>query len=199
MAKFRVTRLGVSSVLSLAALFAGQVSVHAEPVNRKIDWHHVLAAPTRDRLKTAYAEVKACTDYDACMHPSKPATEDADKFATLVSKKNVSAVRLAFASYALLSENDEAYDDVLTRYGPFIRAYPRKYLRMARDEGMPDAAVAAAAAATPDEMNDDYAKQLRELTARRAALSKVEDADLVAVRDLCLASVDRMISALTPA
>ncbi len=107
-------------------------------------------------------------------------------------------MRLAFASFALLSENDEAYDDVLPSYGPFIRAYPRKFLRMAHDEGAPDDAVAAAAAATPDEMNDDYARQLRELTMRSAALAKVKDADLIAVRDLCLVNVDRMISALTP-
>ena len=195
MTKFRVTRLVVSTIVSLAALLAGQVSAYAEPIN----WHRVMAAPTRDRLNTAYAEVKACTDYDTCMHPSKPTTEDADKLAALISRKNVSAVRLAFAAHALLSENDEAYDDVLTSYGPFIRAFPRKYLRMAHDEGMPDEAVAAAAAATPDDMNDDYAKQLRELTARRTALGKVQDADLAAVRDLCLANVDRIISALTPA
>lgn len=198
MVKFGALFLMVGMIVPPAPVFAGPALVHADPVRLKTDWHRFVAAPTRDRLKAVYAEVKACTDYDTCLHPAKPTTEEADKLAALVAKKNVSAVRLAFASFALLSENDEAYDDVLPSYGPFIRAAPRKYLRMARDEGMPDAAIAAAAAATPDDMNDDYAKQLRELTARRAALSKVDDADLVAVRDLCLASVDRMISALTP-
>ena len=190
--------LGASTILSLAALLAGPVLAHAEPASQKIEWHRFLKAPTQAGFQAVYTEVKACTDYNACLHPSKPTTEDADKLGALISKKKVFAVRLAFASYSLLSENDEAYDDVLTMYGPFIRAFPRKYLSMARDEGMPDEAIAAAAAATPDQMNDDYDKQLRELTARRAALSKVQDADLVALRDLCLVNVDRMISALTP-
>ncbi len=197
MLKFRVLFLVAGMTLSSAPLFAAPVLVHAEPARLKVDWHHFLSAPTHDRLKAAYAKVKACTDYDACMHPSKPTTEEADKLAALVARKNISAVRLAFASYALLSENDEGYDDVLPSYGPFIRAFPRKFLRMARDEGMPDEAIVAAAAATPDDMNDDYARQLRELTKRRAALAKVDDADLVALRDLCLVNVDRMISALT--
>lgn len=196
--RLRSGALVSGAILSLAALFAGPVLAHAEPAPLKIEWHRFMEAPTKARFKTAYTEVKACTDYDSCLHPSKPTTEDADKLATLVSKKKLFAVRLALASFSLLSENDEAYDDVLPSYGPFIRAFPDKYLRMARDEGMPDDAVAAAAAATPDEMNDDYAKQLRELTARRTALGKVKDADLVALRDLSLVKVDRMISALTP-
>ncbi len=201
--RLRSRTLGAGKILSLAAVFAGAVLApalaHAEPASQTIEWHRFLNAPTHAGFETVYTEVKACTDYTTCQHPSKPTTEDADKLAALISKKKVFAVRLAFASFSLLSENDEGYDDVLPMYGPFIRAFPRKYLSLARDEGMPDEAVAAAAAATPDQMNDDYAKQLRELTARRAALSKVEDADLAAVRDLCLVSVDRMIYALTPA
>lgn len=180
------------------SLCLAATQAQALPTQLNLDWRAFLATPTPERFETVYADVKACTDHDACVHPSRPTIQDADQLTVLMSQNNILAVRLAIASYALLSDNSTAYDDVLPNYGPFIRAYPRQYLRMTHDEGMPDDAVAAAAAATPDHMNDDYAKQLRELTARRAALRKVKDADLVAARDLCVASIDHMISALTP-
>ena len=180
----------------LGALVA--TAAQAEPTQLNLDWRAFLGSPTQETFQTVYGDVKACTDYDACIHPSRPTIQDADKLTTLMSQANPLAVRLAIASYALLADNSTAYDDVLPNYGPFIRAYPRQYLRLAHDEGMPNDAVAAAAAATPDHMNDDYKKQLRELTLRRAALRKVKDADLAAARDLCLAGIDHMISALTP-
>ncbi len=186
--------------IAAACLFLGLMAAQAQaqPTQLNLDWRTFLATPTPEHFETVYADVKACTDHDACIHPSRPTIQDADRLTMLMSQNNVLAVRLAIASYALLSDNSTAYDDVLPNYGPFIRAFPRQYLRLAHDEGMPNDAVAAAAAATPDHMNDDYTKQLRELTARRAALRKVKDADLVAARNLCLASVDHMIAALTP-
>lgn len=174
------------------------LQAQAQPTQLNLDWRAFLAAPAQDTFDTVYGEVKACTDHDDCIHPSRPTIQDADKLTVLMSQNNELAVRLAIASYALLAENSTAYDDVLPNYGPFIRAFPRKYLRLTHDEGMPDDAVAAAAAATPDHMNDDYTRQLKELTARRAALRGVKDKDLVATRDLCLARLDHMIAALTP-
>jgi len=180
------------------ALWAIAVSAQADPTQLNLDWRAFLASPTQDAFDKVYGDVKACTDHDGCIHPSRPTIQDADRLTVLMSQNNELAVRLAIAAYALLAENSTAYDDVLPNYGPFMRAFPRKYLRLAHDEGMPDDAVAAAAAATPDHMNDDYTKQLKELKARRAALRGVKDKDLVAVRDLCLARLDHMISALTP-
>ena len=186
--------------IAAACLAMGLVaaSAQAQPTQLNLDWRAFLATPTPEHFETVYGDVKACTDHDACIHPSRPTIQDADQLTVLMSQNNVLAVRLAIASYALLSENSTAYDDVLPNYGPYIRAFPRQYLRTAHDEGMPNDAVAAAAAATPDHMNDDYAKQLRELTARRTALRKVKDADLAVARDLCLANIEHMISALTP-
>ncbi len=189
-------KIAIAAACFTLGLLAAQAQ--AQPTQLNLDWRAFLATPTPEHFETVYGEVKACTDHDACIHPSRPTIQDADQLTVLMSQNNILAVRLAVASYALLSENSTAYDDVLPNYGPFIRAFPRQYLRMAHDEGMPDDAVAAAAGATPDHMNDDFAKQLRELTARRAALRKVKDADLAATRDLCLASIDHMISALTP-
>lgn len=170
----------------------------AEPTQLNLDWRVFLKAPAQETFDKVYADVKACTDHDACIHPSRPTIQDADQLTMLMAQNNAMAVRLALASYALLSDNSTAYDDVLPSYGPFIRASPHQFLKLAHDEGMPDDAVAAAAAATPDHMNDDYSKQLRELTARRAALHAVKDKDLVAARDLCLNSIDHTIAALTP-
>lgn len=189
-------KTAIAAACLMALGFAAQAQ--AQPTQLNLDWRAFLAAPAKDTFDTVYSDVKACTDHDACIHPSRPTIQDADKLTVLMSQKNGLAVRLAIASYALLSENSTAYDDVLPNYGPFMRAYPRQFLRLAHDEGMPDDAVAAAAAATPDHMNDDYTKQLRELTARRAALRGVKDKDLVAARDLCIAGLDHMISALTP-
>ena len=173
-------------------------SAQAEPTQLNLDWREFLNSPTQAAFDKVYGEVKACTDHDACLHPSRPTIQDADRLTTLMAQNNAMAVRLALASYALLSDNSTAYDDVLPSYGPFIRAFPRQYLRLAHDEGMPDQAVADAAAATPDHMNDDYTKQLKELTARRAALRTVKDPELAAARDLCLAGISHMIDALTP-
>ncbi len=181
----------------LAAVLSASAA-HAAPTPLNLDWRVFLAGPTQESFDKVYADVKACTDHDACIHPSRPTIQDADRLTMLMAQNNVLAVRLALASYALLAENSTAYDDVLPSYGPYIRAFPRQFLRLAHDEGMPDEAVAAAAAATPDHMNDDYVRQLKELTARRAALRTVKDKDLVAARDLCLAGLDHMISALTP-
>jgi hypothetical protein len=189
-------KIAIAAACFTLGLLAAQAD--AQPTQLNLDWRAFLATPTPEHFETVYGEVKACTDHDACIHPSRPTIQDADQLTVLMSQNNILAVRLAVASYALLSENSTAYDDVLPNYGPFIRAFPRQYLRMAHEEGMPDDAVAAAAGATPDHMNDDFAKQLRELTARRAALRKVKDADLAATRDLCVASIDHMISALTP-
>ncbi len=186
----------IAAIGLAAALFVSPVG--AETVRLNEDWRAFLDSPTQGHFDTVYAEVKACTDHDACIHPSRPTVQDADRLTVLMGQNNTLAVRLAIASYALLSENSTAYDDVLPGYGPFIRAYPRRFLKFTRDEGMPDDAVAAAAAATLDQMNDDYTKQLKELTARRAALRTVKDKDLIALRDLCLARVEHMISALTP-
>jgi hypothetical protein len=190
----------MKSAIAAASLVAALIaaSAHAAPTQLNRDWRAFLGAPGEETFDKVYGDVKACTDHDTCIHPSRPTIQDADDLTTLMSQNNVLAVRLAIASYALLSENSTAYDDVLPEYGPFIRAFPRQYLRLTHDEGMPDDAVAAAAAATPDHMNDDYNKQVRELTLRRAALRRVKDADLVAARDLCLASLDHMIAALTP-
>ncbi len=187
----------VIAAVSLAAvLVAG--SAHADPTPLNLDWRAFLDAPAQDTFDKVYNDVKACTDHDACIHPSRPTIQDADRLTVLMAQNNEMAVRLAVAAYALLSENSTAYDDVQPSYGPFIRAFPEKFLKLAHDEGMPDDAVAAAAAATPDHMNDDYNKQLRELNLRRAALRRVKTADLVPARDLCLASIDHMITALTP-
>jgi hypothetical protein len=190
----------MKSAIAAACLAAVLVAsgAHADPTPLNLDWRTFLDAPNQDTFDKVYSDVKGCTDHDACIHPSRPTIQDADRLTVLMAQNNVLAVRLAIASYALLSENSTAYDDVQPSYGPFIRAFPRRYLRLAHDEGMPDAAVAAAAAATPDLMNDDFAKQLKELTARRAALRRVKDADLVAARDLCLTSIDHMVAALTP-
>ena len=181
----------------LAALLTASAA-HAEPTQLNLDWRAFLDTPAQDTFDKVYSDVKACTDHDACIHPSRPTIQDADRLTVLMSQNNLLAVRLALASYALLSDNSTAYDDVLPNYGPFIRAYPRQFLRLARDEGMPDAAVADAAGATPDHMNDDYNKQLKELNGRRAALRTVKDKDLVAARDLSLANLGHMIDALTP-
>jgi len=170
----------------------------AEPTQLNLDWRTFLDSPTQENFDKVYGDVKACTDHDACIHPSRPTIQDADRLTLLMAQNNGMAVRLAVAAYALLSDNSTAYDDVLPSYGPFIRAFPRRFLRLARDEGMPDGAVADAAAATPDHMNDDYTRQLKELKARRAALGTVKDADLIAARDLCIARVNHMIDALTP-
>lgn len=190
----------MKSAIAAACLATGLwvSSAHAEPTQLNLDWRGFLNSPTPETFDKVYGDVKACTDHDACVHPSRPTIQDADRLTVLMARNNVMAVRLALASYALLSDNSTAYDDVLPSYGPFIRAFPRQYLRMAHDEGMPDSAVADAAAATPDHMNDDYARQLKELTARRAALRTVKDPELAAARDLCLASIGHMIDALTP-
>ncbi len=187
----------VIAAIGLVAILAA-ASAHADPTPLNIDWRAFLDAPAQDTFDKVYSDVKACTDHDACIHPSRPTIQDADRLTMLMAQNNAMAVRLAVASYALLSENSTAFDDVQPSYGPFIRAYPEKFLRLAHDEGMPNDAVAAAAAATPDHMNDDYNKQLKELTLRRAALRRVKDPELVAARDLCLASIDHMITALTP-
>ena len=189
-------KFAIAAACCAAAVFASPL--HAQPTQLNLDWRTFLGAPTQETFDKVYADVKACTDHDACVHPSRPTIQDADQLTVLMSQNNLMAVRLAIASYALLSENSTAYDDVLPNYGPFIRAFPRQFLRLAHDEGMPDDAVAAAAAATPDHMNDDYNKQLKELSGRRAALRKVKDPDLVAARDLSLAGIDHMIGALTP-
>jgi hypothetical protein len=190
----------MKSAIAAACLAAALLAlpVRAEPTQLNLDWRAFLDSPTQENFDKVYGDVKACTDHDACIHPSRPTIQDADRLTLLMARNNVMAVRLAIASYALLSDNSTAYDDVLPGYGPFIRAFPRRFLRLAHDEGMPDAAVADAAAATPDHMNDDYTKQLKELKARRAALRTVKDADLTAARDLCLTKVDHMIDALTP-
>ena len=190
----------MKSAIAAACLAAVLVasSAHADPTPLNLDWRTFLDAPDQDTFDKVYSDVKGCTDHDACIHPSRPTIQDADRLTVLMAQNNVLAVRLAIAAYALLAENSTAYDDVQPSYGPFIRAFPRQYLRLAHDEGMPDAAVAAAAAATPDHMNDDFARQLKELSARRAALRRVKDTDLVAARDLCLASIDHMIAALPP-
>ena len=189
-------KFAIAAACCAAAVFASPL--HAQPTQLNLDWRTFLGAPTQETFDKVYADVKACTDHDACVHPSRPTIQDADQLTVLMSQNNLMAVRLAIASYALLSENSTAYDDVLPNYGPFIRAFPRQFLRLAHDEGMPDDAVAAAAAATPDHMNDDYNKQVKELTGRRAALRKVKDPDLVVARDLSLAGIDHMIAALTP-
>ena len=193
--KSAIAAAGLVAVLVATLTVSG---AHADPTPLNLDWRTFLDAPDQDTFDKVYSDVKGCTDHDACIHPSRPTIQDADRLTMLMAQNNVLAVRLAIAAYALLAENSTAYDDVQPSYGPFIRAFPRQYLRLAHDEGMPDAAVAAAAAATPDHMNDDFARQLKELSARRAALRRVKDADLVAARDLCLSSIDHMIAALTP-
>jgi len=185
-----------AALIAAAALCAAPA--HAEPTQLNLDWRLFLNTPNQENFDKVYADVKACTDHDACIHPSRPTLQDADRLTVLMAQNNLMAVKLAMASYALFAENSQTLDDVQPSYGPFIRAYPRQFLRLAHDEGMPDDAVAAAAAATPDHMNDDYTKQLKELTARRAALRTVKDKDLVAVRDLTVTSLNHMIAALTP-
>lgn len=190
----------MKSAIAAACLAAALLGfpAHAEPTQLNLDWRVFLNTPTQETFDKVYADVKGCTDHDTCIHPSRPTIQDADRLTMLMARNNVMAVRLAMASYALLSDNSTAYDDVLPGYGPFIRAFPRRFLRLAHDEGMPDSAVADAAAATPDHMNDDYAKQLKELKARRAALRTVKDPDLAAARDLSIAGINHMIDALTP-
>jgi len=185
------------AALGVAPVLVGTPAC-AAPTQLNLDWRVFLKGPTQETFDTVYTEVKACTDHDACIHPSRPTIQDADQLTVLMAQNNVMAVRLAVAAYALLSDNSTAYDDVLPSYGPFIRAFPHQFLKLVHDEGMPDDAAAAAAAATPDHMNDDYTRQLKELTARRAALRGVKDKDLVVTRDLCVASIDHMIAALTP-
>jgi len=186
----------IAAALIAAVIFA--TAAYAQPTQLNLDWRAFLNNPDQASFDTVYADVKGCTDHDACIHPSRPTLQDADRLTVLMAQNNAMAVKLAVASYALFAENSQTLDDVLPSFGPFMRAYPRQFLRLAHDEGMPDDAVATAAAATPDHMNDDFTRQLKELTSRRAALRTVKDKDLVATRDLALASLDHMIAALTP-
>ncbi|MGZ3297480.1 MAG: hypothetical protein ACXU8O_00575 [Asticcacaulis sp.] len=180
----------------LGSLFASSALAQATQIN--LDWRAFLANPSRQTFDTVYAEVKACTDHDACIHPSRPTLQDADATAAMNLAGNALSVRLSLAAQALLADNSAAYDDMVPSFGYYMRIEPRRFLRMAKDEGVSDDAVASFAEATPDKIDDDFTKQAHFLRLRRAALMTVKDKDLIAVRDLCIAHIDRAIAAITP-
>lgn len=182
------------TVLALAV--PGQVL--AQPTQINLDWRAFLANPTQQTFDTVYAEVKACTDHDACIHPSRPTLQDADATAAMNLAGNPLSIRLSLAAQPLLADNSAAYDDVVPSFGYFMRVQPRSFLRMAKEEGISDDTVASFAEATPGQIDDDFAAQAKFLRLRRAALLNVKDKDLIAVRDLCVAHVDKVLSAITP-
>ncbi|MGZ3298799.1 MAG: hypothetical protein ACXU8O_07270, partial [Asticcacaulis sp.] len=55
--------------LGLGTVFATSALAQATQIN--LDWRAFLANPSRQTFDTVYAEVKACTDHDACIHPSR--------------------------------------------------------------------------------------------------------------------------------
>ncbi len=172
--------------LAMPAL-AGPVT---KPVPLTEQWRQFVATPDKPHFDNLYAGVRAC--HKVCLRQNTPLSDDTIAgLARLIAQRNRLALRLSFAANPLIKPDTTA---LAQSYGAIIRVDPTAFLRVAYDEKAPQAVIVGDAAALPDSFADDNSSQVHELSARRAALARVGDSDLIPLRDVCLARLDADIN-----
>ncbi len=181
--------LGLAALALAIALPAHAETVPETGIHLAADWDVAdTAAPGRPTMESFHAGMTDCRDLTS----NWGCAGDVERLAWWVARGNRLAIRLSFT---------QAYDGdgahVLAQsYGNIIKRDPVAFLAMARDEGAAMLTVATDAATTADGIADDRAAQTAELKARRAALMRVTDPGLTALRDQCVAGIAERIAAI---
>jgi len=173
--------------LGLAALAMAM----AMPAQARPAWDSSISATDRPTMEALRAGAEACLD-QACTLKSG----EVERMAWWVSRGNRLAIRLSFAAAPALDTDGARV--LAQSYGGIIKRDPAVFLAMARDANAPVTQVSVDAASTSDHIAGDKAAQVRELEARRDALSRVTDPALAELRDACLADIGARLDALAP-
>ena len=182
--------LGLAALALAIALPAHADRLPANGAQRLVaDWDIAdIAAPGGPTMESFHAGIDACRD-QGCV-----TSENVERLAWWVARGNRLAIRLSFAR-ADGVDGDGAH--ILAQsYGNIIKQDPTAFLAMARDEGVSPPTVTADAMTTADGIADNRVAQANELRARRAALLRVTDPRLAALRDQCVAGIAERIAAI---
>ena len=179
--------LGLAALALVIALPAQAETAAEKGLHLTADWDTAdLDAPGRPTMESFHAGMTDCRDQDCA------GSGDVERLAWWVARGNRLAIRLSFAQPY---DGDGAH--ILAQsYGNIIKQDPTAFLAMARDEGAATPIVTADATTTADGIADNRAAQANELRARRAALMRVTDPRLAALRDQCVAGIAERIAAI---